>query len=299
MQRCFGDLTGIHLNASQWRQAARGVAQAGLGLRSCLAHAPAAYLASLGASMDACADIDRAFSAAAVRASPSVMGALQTICRDLPADKSVSLDAALAAKQHDLSERLDNASWQVQLAQASLVEKAGLGARVFLAAVPSGRTRLEPAVFSAELRFLGVPDAARDCWCPLCDGVLDRHSHHSATCVAAVIPFAIMLCATCFSLGWTGRASIPRRNVLVYCCRNLKKTHIRPPDGQLTSACPPCQGLPLHLISPLRRLSGRRPWPCGPTGRGGCCRVCPAQAKPSTDCAGLWSSGGCFCPDGG
>eukprot|EP00439_Symbiodinium_sp_Y106_P071086 s1078_g12.t1 len=166
-------------------QAARGVAQAGLGLRSCLAHAPAAYLASLGASMDACADIDRAFSAAAVRASPSVMGALQTICRDLPADKSVSLDAALAAKQHDLSERLDNASWQVQLAQASLVEKAGLGARVFLAAVPSGRTRLEPAVFSAELRFLGVPDAARDCWCPLCDGVLDRHSHHSATCVGA------------------------------------------------------------------------------------------------------------------
>ena len=113
------------------------------------------------------------------------------MCRDLPADKSLSLDAALAAKQHDLSERLDNASWQVQLTQASLVEKAvlhseaGLGGRAFLAAVPSGRTRLEPAVFSAELRFrLGVPDAVHDCWCPLCDGVLDRHSHHAATCVA-------------------------------------------------------------------------------------------------------------------
>ena len=31
---------------------------------------------------------------------------------------------------------------------------------------------------------MGVPDAADDLWCPLCDGVLDRYNHHAATCVA-------------------------------------------------------------------------------------------------------------------
>ena len=191
VQRCFGDLTGLHLTAGQWRQAARGVGQAGLGLRASLVHAPAAYLASLGASLADCADIDRAFSAQAVHGSPAVAAALRALNRELPQDSALSLCEALAAKQRALSERVDLAGWEAQLVQASLVERAvlrseaGLGARAFLAATPSGRTRLEPAVFCAELRFrLGVPDAAEDCWCPLCDGVLDRHSHHAATCVA-------------------------------------------------------------------------------------------------------------------
>ncbi|CAE7610039.1 unnamed protein product [Symbiodinium natans] len=149
VQRCFGDLTGIHLTDDQWRQASRGVAQAGLGLRSCLAHAPAAYLASLGASMAACADIDHTFSGPRVQASPAVAGALRALCNNLPADAQMSLDAALAARQRDLSERLDRADWQAHLAKASLVERAvlrseaGLGARAFLAAIPSGRTRME------------------------------------------------------------------------------------------------------------------------------------------------------------
>ena len=75
-----------------------------------------------------------------------------------------------------------------QLAQASPAEKAalrseaGIGARAFLAAPPSGRTRMEPASFAAELRLrLGVPDAAEDCWCPRCDAVLDRFGRGERT----------------------------------------------------------------------------------------------------------------------
>ncbi|CAE7571396.1 unnamed protein product [Symbiodinium natans] len=149
VQRCFGDLTGLHLTAGQWRQAARGVGQAGLGLRASLVHAPAAYLASLGASLADCADIDRAFSAQAVHGSPAVAAALRALNRELPQDSALSLCEALAAKQRALSERVDLAGWEAQLAQASLVERAvlrseaGLGARAFLAATPSGRTRLE------------------------------------------------------------------------------------------------------------------------------------------------------------
>ena len=78
-------------------------------------------------------------------------------------------------------------------------------ASAFLAAVPSGRTRVEPIVFSAKWRFLvGVPHAVHDCWCPLCAGVLDRECHHAATYVCWR-----MLCGTCLYvpfawLGWAG-----------------------------------------------------------------------------------------------
>ena len=54
VRRCFGSLTGIYASAGSWRQAARGFAQAGLGLRSCAAHAPATYLASAGSFSRVC-----------------------------------------------------------------------------------------------------------------------------------------------------------------------------------------------------------------------------------------------------
>ena len=63
VQQCFGGLTGIHVTAEQWRQASRGLAHAGLGLRSCLTRAP----------------LDPGFSAAAVRASYQVATALHTL----------------------------------------------------------------------------------------------------------------------------------------------------------------------------------------------------------------------------
>ncbi|CAE7834746.1 unnamed protein product, partial [Symbiodinium necroappetens] len=218
VQRCFGDLTGIHLNAAQWPQAARGVAQAGLGLRSCLTHAPAAYLASLGSSLAACADIDCAFSVAAVRASPSVMGALQAMCRDLPADKSLSLDAALAAKQHDLSERLDNASWQVQLTQASLVEKlcstpklasaVGLSLRLSRPGVPdlSQLFSRQSCASGWEFQMPSTTAGVRSvmaCWTAIA-------TMRQPASLEESVPFATMPCETCSSLGWTERASIPR-----------------------------------------------------------------------------------------
>ena len=48
-----------------------------------------------------------------------------------------------------------------------------------------GEITMEPAVFVQELRFrLGMPDASEDTWCPKCDAVLDKLSHHAAVCVA-------------------------------------------------------------------------------------------------------------------
>ena len=83
---------------------------------------------------------------------------------------------------------LDWAAWETQLAQSTIVGRATLlsiGGRAFLNATPSGRTQMEPAAFLSELRVrLQVPDAASDTWCPLCDAVLDHHSHHAGMCIA-------------------------------------------------------------------------------------------------------------------
>ena len=187
VRRCFGDLTGIHPTTQQWSQAARGLSHAGLGLRSCEKHASAAFLASVGSSLSACAELDTNFSADEVKTCSAVLAALAHYNAQLPPQQSLSLETALSSTQRDLSHRLDAAAWDAQLGQASVVEQAvlhseaSIGGRAFLTAVPRGLSRMEPAAFSAELRVrLSMPEADADVWCPRCDGVLDQHSHHAA-----------------------------------------------------------------------------------------------------------------------
>ena len=191
VRACFGGLTGIHLTSQQWDQAGRSFAQAGLALRSATLHAPGAYLASLGASVAACSELDAGFCPTQALSSNGVATALAALNSSLPSHAQLTLDKALSLSQQGVSGLLDLASWEKQLSVASLAERAslhsetGLGARAFLAAVPSGKTRMEKPVFVAELRVrLGVADSPDDTWCPRCDGILDRFSHHAGVCVA-------------------------------------------------------------------------------------------------------------------
>ena len=62
VQKCFSSFTGLHLAPAQWQQAARGLGHAGLGLRSVAAHAPAAYLASVGGCAVQCGELDSAYT---------------------------------------------------------------------------------------------------------------------------------------------------------------------------------------------------------------------------------------------
>ena len=187
--RCLSNLTGLHLDAAQREQAALGLGQSGLGLRSAARDAPAAYLASVGGCSDRCAQVDAQFSAAALPTRPDVLHALALVNQQGTAPLSAS--TALSLRQKDLTKGMDAAAWQRRLAGATIVAQATLrseaepGARAFLAAVPAGRKRMEPAAFVAELRQrLGVPEAAEDSWCPRCDSILDRFSHHAGLCAA-------------------------------------------------------------------------------------------------------------------
>ena len=189
VRSCFSSFSGIHLDETQWTQAGRSFAQAGLGLRSVSRDAASAYLASVGATSSHAAALIPGYADAALGTHCPVQEALAAFNSSLAIP--LTADQVLSKRQHELTQLLDKHSWEQQLAaappvfQATLRSEAEPGARAFLAAIPSGRTRMEPAAFCAELRHrLGVPDSATDAWCPKCDGVLDSHSYHAATCCA-------------------------------------------------------------------------------------------------------------------
>ena len=185
VRSCFSSLTGLHLDTGQWEQAGLGFALGGLGLRSTALDAPAAYL---GGCMDLCSQVDGHVSTAAVPTRPDVQQALAELRH---AAAPLTAPTALMLKQKPLTAGLDNNCWEMRLAastaaaQAVPRSEAEPGARAFLAAVPNGRKRMEPAVFVAELRQrLGLPDAVLDASCPRCDCVLDRFSYHAGLCSA-------------------------------------------------------------------------------------------------------------------
>ena len=175
------------MNNVQWQQAVRDLAHGGLALRSAVFDAPAAYLASLGSSLTRCSELDPSFDRGAVLASTAVSQALSLVNTHL--DTQLALEVAITKRQRCLTKLLDHAGFQRLLAASPPVAKAMLlseyepGARAFLTAVPSGRCRMEPASFVAEVRLrLGIPDSASDTWCPKCDAVLDAYSHHAGLC---------------------------------------------------------------------------------------------------------------------
>ena len=191
VRACFSSFTGLHLDPSQWGQASRGFGHAGLGLRATAADAAAAYLAFVGGCGVACSDLDAAYPAATLQSVSHVVQTLAAFNEQVAGGVPVTAGAVLGQKQKALATLVDSAAWARQLATTSAVGKALLhseqhpGARAFLAAVPHGVCRMEPAVFLAELRLrLGVAEASLDTWCPRCDSVLDTYSLHAGVYAA-------------------------------------------------------------------------------------------------------------------
>lgn len=157
-------------------------------MRSAARAGAAAYLASVGGSASLCGDLDASYNAITDSHAAS---ALLSYNQHFVQGAGLSLDKALATTQKELTQQLDQESLQSQLTTASVVARAVLlsecepGARAFLNAVPRGSTQMEPALFVTELgQRLGVAEVVADKWCPKCDGVMDKFSHHAAVCVA-------------------------------------------------------------------------------------------------------------------
>ena len=247
VQRCFGDLTGLHLTAGQWRQAARGVGQAGLGLRASLVHAPAAYLASLGASLADCADIDRAFSAQAVHGSPAVAAALRALNRELPQDS-----ACPCAKPWRPNSVRFRSVWTWPAGKRSWRKppwwKGRCSARK-LASGPGPSWQLRPPVGHGSNQQFSALSCAFVWGCPM----LRRTAGAPfvmvcwtdiATTLRLVLLVESALCATTLSgmsstPGWTGRASVPKRSARGCSCPSLRMTPTWLVGDQLTFTCLP------------------------------------------------------------
>ena len=124
--RSFGDFTGLHLNASQWDQASLGLAHGGLGLRSTSKHSAAAFLASWASSLHTASDLDASFSVEEAKANPDVAAALATFNSQLAPTEPLTLEVAMASKQHALSHLLDEAGWNARPCD-SFVRSVGWG----------------------------------------------------------------------------------------------------------------------------------------------------------------------------
>ena len=250
VRSCFSSFSGIHLDHTQWEQAGRSFAQAGLGLRSAARDAAAAYLASVGATIAQAAALHTGYLDQAVGDHAPVCEALASFNYWIPTP--LTAEQALTKKQRGLTQLLDQASWENHLANASVCFQAVLrseaepGARAFLAAVPSGRTQMEPAAFCAELRHrLGVADSPPHEWCPKCDGVLDTFSYHATTCCAGGERTLRHHAIRDLLYTWTARAGLqPER----------EKTGLllpqRPEDHNLAGRRPADLFVPSYLGSP-------------------------------------------------
>ena len=132
LHSAFSSITGLHLNATQREQAGRGLAYAGRGLRSAALDAPAAYLASVGSTATACAELDGGYVAASVVVDPAVTVA--TTMLNAMLTNPLAPGAALSMTQKALARATDEASWRTHLeqsaAQALLRSEAEPGARV-------------------------------------------------------------------------------------------------------------------------------------------------------------------------
>ena len=85
VRECFAGFTGLHLDAAQLEQASRDFAHGGLGLRSTVRDAPAAYLASVGGSFQACCELDASYGATPLGGNPYVASARLVQCLPPPA----------------------------------------------------------------------------------------------------------------------------------------------------------------------------------------------------------------------
>ena len=161
-----------------------------MGLRATARDAFCAYLASLGSCAADCQALDPHYDGSGgVASHPGLRETVATLNQHL--QEPLTVERALQMKQKALTLLLDAHSWDQHLssscptARAILLSEAEPGARAFLAATPAGRRRMDGPLFITELRQrLGMPDCDKDAWCPRCDGILDIHSLHAATCAA-------------------------------------------------------------------------------------------------------------------
>lgn len=193
MRTTFSKVTGLAPGDPEWHQACRGVGHAGLGMRRAGLHAPAAFIASVGSSGPLARALDAAYLQRGDADMLEVDAALGVLNAELPPERRFAREAALAARQQQMSRAIDDAGHAARLAdavtpvRAQLLSECEPGARAFWHAPPSHVLGLavRGPEFVEEVRArLCIQECASDRWCPLCDCVADTRGFHARMCAA-------------------------------------------------------------------------------------------------------------------
>ena len=181
VRSCLSQSTSVDLTDVSWNQAQLSLSRGGLGMRSLMLHAPAAYIASVcssGYGLQSLTHLTHAVE-------------MFNVCV-APADK-ISLDSLASSNinQKMLSSKLDDYQLQSILNRSSVADRARLlsisapHSSSWLSVVPSEGLGLhfEPNQYNVALKWWLGLDTSCGSSCAFCpDSILDLLGHHASTC---------------------------------------------------------------------------------------------------------------------
>ena len=190
---CFETFTNIDIDDNSWSQATLSTKQSGLGLRGTQQHCSAAALASRSSCYELCQQIDSNHTYDPTDATTPEGPALLVFNANVRAQDRIDLGICDALSQQKLSAAIDTHTFDdlTNPANTTPAHRAHLhlqtagGAGSWLHALPSENLGLKvdaPLYTTMLQRWLRVPFAASDQFCPLCNGILDTHGDHALTC---------------------------------------------------------------------------------------------------------------------
>ena len=181
VKSCLSQSTLVDLTDVSWNQAQLSLSRGGLGMRSLMLHAPAAYIASVcssGYGLQSLTHLTHAVE-------------MFNVCV-APADK-ISLDTLTSSNinQKMLSSKLDDYQFQGIFNSSSVADKARLlsisapHSSSWLSVVPSEGLGLhfEPNQYNVAIKWWLGLDTSCGSSCAFCpDFILDPLGHHASTC---------------------------------------------------------------------------------------------------------------------
>eukprot|EP00731_Ephydatia_muelleri_P006092 Em0003g340a len=181
VRSCLSQSTSVDLTDVSWNQAQLSLSRGGLGMRSLMLHAPAAYIASVcssGYGLQSLTHLTHAVE-------------MFNVCV-APADK-ISLDSLASSNinQKMLSSKLDDYQLQGIFNRSSVADRARLlsisapHSSSWLSVVPSEGLGLhfEPNQYNVALKWWLGLDTSCGSSCVFCpDSILDPLGHHASTC---------------------------------------------------------------------------------------------------------------------
>ena len=199
-------IVGLSLSDQQWTQAQFPIlpnsklevaeAGAGLGLRSSLQHADAAYVSSRRVTRTDCAALynNCTWDRGSASIDEHLVTSLQRLRLEIPSNYTLGIENPdCRVPQQIVSALLDTHRWRSHMQESAAADRARLLAYSapwsdgWLRATPS--ETLDTQLSNAALRDivgqrLGVDVFTRSSHCPFCRSVLDNRGHHCHGCMA-------------------------------------------------------------------------------------------------------------------